>query len=184
MSGARSNVDNQPIKRTPRSAHPAPGTRLPPTPPRRALFFIHPDSKSTAPNNTVIMVINRVSEFRMWLISCAMTPCNSSRLSISSRPVMTTIELSVGTAPMVKALGSESFTTYNVGGGSPAARLISFTTSNNSGRVAIASSGCSACTDQRMEFFPQLRLVNIATIPMMTAKVVPTGRYRKNGLFN
>ena len=63
--------------------------------PRRA----QSDSSATAPTSAATIVISRTSRLRMWLISCAMTPCSSSRSSVSSSPRVTAIDDLLGTAP-------------------------------------------------------------------------------------
>ncbi len=69
-----------------------------------------------------------MSRLRTWLISCAMTPCSSSRSSFSSSPVVTAIEACFGSRPVAKALGAVSGMTWTRGIGAPLARRISSTT--------------------------------------------------------
>ncbi len=64
----------------------------------------------------------------MWLISCATTPCNSSRLNFSRSPLVTaTIECS-GERPVANAFSACEGITYTSGVGVPAAIAISSTT--------------------------------------------------------
>ena len=82
------------------------------------------------PNNTPIMrMLSRMSPLRMWLNSCAMTPCNSSRSSNSSVPRVTAIAASAGVYPAANALMPlSSSSTYISGTGTPDAIAISSTT--------------------------------------------------------
>ena len=70
----------------------------------------------------------RISPFRIWLNSCPSTPCNSSRLKISSAPRVTATAASSGWWPAAKALIPDSCSsTYTCGTGRPEATAISST---------------------------------------------------------
>ncbi len=56
-------------------------------------------------------ILSRMSPLRMWLNSCAMTPCSSSRLSVSIVPRVTPITAFCGVAPAAKALMAGSHPT-------------------------------------------------------------------------
>ena len=59
-----------------------------------------------------ILTFSRMSPLRMWLNSCASTPCSSSRLSFSSVPRVTVTTASLVVRPAANALrlGSSSST--------------------------------------------------------------------------
>ena len=84
----------------------------------------------SSPNSTPIRrMFSRMSPFRMWLNSWAMTPCSSSRVSRVSVPRVTAITASCSEWPAAKALIDGSFSiTYTRGTGVPEASAISSTT--------------------------------------------------------
>ena len=73
--------------------------------------------------------LRRMSPLRMWLNSCAITPCSSSRLSRVAAPRVTAMAASAGELPAAKALMPSSFSsTYTSGMVTPEAMAISSTT--------------------------------------------------------
>ena len=64
--------------------------------------------RAIVPTMTPIRSMNRMSKFRTWLISCAMTPWSSSRSSFSSSPAVTAMEACFGSRPVAKAFGAVS----------------------------------------------------------------------------
>ena len=70
----------------------------------------------------------RMSPFRMWLNSCAITPCSSARSSSSTQPRVTPITASSVVCPAANALMPSSSSTYTGGTGTPEAMDISSTT--------------------------------------------------------
>ena len=140
----------------PRIARPSPMMRITGVPRSRRLtrftwkplrIIIRPISDSARmPNNTPIMrIFRRMSPFRMWLNSCAMTPCNSSRFSSSSVPRVTAIAASPGVKPAANAfIPLSSSSTYTSGTGTPEAIAISSTTLRNCRRKgSLTSAGIS-----------------------------------------
>ena len=70
-----------------------------------------------------------MSPFRMWLNSCPITPCSSSRVSFSSAPRVTMITASFGSVPAASALIARSpSSAYTGGTATPEAIAISSTT--------------------------------------------------------
>ena len=70
--------------------------------PRRKIW----DIRAMLPSMMPASVTYRMSRWRMWLISWAMTPCSSSRLSRASRPAVTATDADLGLRPVAKALGA------------------------------------------------------------------------------
>ena len=62
-------------------------------------------SAAMAPAMVAVTVMIRVSRFFTWASSCAITPRTSSRVSISSRPVVAQTAAFSGFRPVAKALG-------------------------------------------------------------------------------
>ena len=60
--------------------------------------------------------LSRMSPFRMWLNSCAITPCSSSRLSHSSAPRVTHTAADEGSVPAASALTPPSFSSTQTDG--------------------------------------------------------------------
>ena len=74
-------------------------------------------------------ILSAMSPFRMWLNSCAITPCNSSRFSASSVPRVTTTAALDTVLPAAKALIARSPSITNTAGTrTPDAMDISSTT--------------------------------------------------------
>ena len=105
--------------------------------PRRAMDSrIEPLSKcmpasltSMMPNRSPIRrILMSVSPFSRWLNSCAMTPCNCSRLSSSIAPRVTPMAASRGENPTANALMPASSSRNTGGAGTPEAMAISSTT--------------------------------------------------------
>ena len=70
-----------------------------------------------------------MSPLRMWLNSCATTPCSSSRFSSVAAPRVTAMAASAGELPAANALMPSSFSsTYTSGMVTPEAMAISSTT--------------------------------------------------------
>ena len=69
-----------------------------------------------------------ISPFRIWLNSCAITPCNWSRFSLVAHPRVTPMTASLGEYPAAKALIPSSSIRYTGGTGVPNAIAISSTT--------------------------------------------------------
>ena len=167
-----------------------PPPRLLSSPPRRRDLPPHhmprraqSDSSATAPTSAATMVITRTSRFLMWLISCATTPCSSSRSSASSRPRVTAIEACPGPRPVANALGSGSATIYTAGRGSPAAIAISSTTLSSWRSLSLSASFAVAAT-RAIGFAPVARSTarsplkypaNADTEPTPSASTDPTG---------
>ncbi len=96
------------------------------------------ESSTIEPSITPAMVTNRMSLCIMCEISCAITPCSSSRFSLASSPAVTATEAFFGFLPVANALGAGSFIIYIFGiAGRAAAIFISSTMLN--------SCGCTSC---------------------------------------
>ena len=80
-----------------------------------------------APATVAVTVITRVSRFFTWASSCAITPRISSRVSMSSRPVVAQTAAFSGLRPVAKALGWSLGMMAMVGTGMPARVAISRT---------------------------------------------------------
>ena len=100
-------------------------------------------------------MFSRMSPLRMWLNSCPITPCSSSRLSWASAPPVTAMAASAGVNPAANALmpGSRGMTN-NRGAGTPEASDISSTMLTNlrsCGSVVVGSTGTAPtdCGDGR-----------------------------------
>jgi len=61
----------------------------------------------------------KVSRFATWAISCAVTPCSSSRSIESNNPVVNAMSAFSGLRPVAKALGAGSLTIATFGIGRP-----------------------------------------------------------------
>ena len=75
----------------------------------------------------VVRALMRVSPWKMWLYSCAITPCSSSRESRSMQPRVTPITERDGSGPAANALTEWSSSRYTGGTGTPDAIDISST---------------------------------------------------------
>src|SRR5882757_9898706 len=117
----------------------------PPRPPNcRNRSPIIPTNRIPA-SSPISRMLSRMSPLRMWLNSCPMTPCNSSRLSWASAPPVTVMAASAGVKPAAKALmpGSCGITNRR-GAGTPEASAISSTMLTNRlscGSVVVGSTG-------------------------------------------
>ena len=78
-----------------------------------------------APATVAVTVMIRVSRFFTCASSCAMTPRTSSRVSMSSRPVVAHTTALAGLRPVAKALGWSLGMMATPGCGSPARSAIS-----------------------------------------------------------
>ena len=88
-------------------------------------------------------MLSFMSPLRMWLNSCATTPCSSERVSRSSVPRVTPITAFVGSVPAAKALmPCSSSMIHTPGTGTPDAMAISSTTlsKRRSGRSVVVGS--------------------------------------------
>jgi len=102
-------------------------TRLPQRRPRRRTAPAEPmiTMPAITPSN---WTLRRMSPFRIWLNSCATTPCNSSRFKLSSAPRVTMTVASLGEKPAAKALIERSLSiTHARGTPMPEASAISST---------------------------------------------------------
>ena len=86
------------------------------------------DMRAIAPTMPASSVISRMSRFRTWAISCAITACSSSRDSAARSPSVTATLAVAASRPVANALGSASGITQTLGLGSPEAMAISSTT--------------------------------------------------------
>ncbi len=77
------------------------------------------DMRAIAPTMPASRVMSLVSKLRTCDISCATTPCSSSRLSVRSKPSVTAMLALRGSMPVANALGSESGTTQTRGSRQP-----------------------------------------------------------------
>ncbi len=102
-------------------------------------------ARPTIPASTPIRrMLRRMSPLTTWLNSCAITPCNSARLSRSRVPRVTATAALAGDQPAAKALMPGSCgSTYRSGTGVPDAIAISSTTlrslRNRGSRVSSAT---------------------------------------------
>ncbi len=77
-----------------------------------------------APAMVAVTVMVRVSRFFTCASSCAITPRISSRVSMSSRPVVAQTAAFCGLRPVAKALGWSFGMMAIIGRGRPASRAI------------------------------------------------------------
>src|SRR5690606_18675598 len=88
-------------------------------------------------------IFSRMSPWRMWLNSWAMTPCSSSRDSVSMAPRVMPMTASPGAKPAAKALMADSSIRYTGGTGVPEAMAISSTTLSSRCSARVPVPGCS-----------------------------------------
>ena len=102
--------------------------RRPPTPLQNEIRRNQSASRAMDPTMTPTRSMNRMSRFRMWLISWPMTPWSSSRSIFWTSPVVTANDACLGSRPVANAFGAVSSIRYTRGRGRPLASRISSTT--------------------------------------------------------
>ncbi len=138
------------------------------------------------PNSTPkSQLLSRMSPFRMWLYSWAITPCSSSRFNRSSAPRVTAMAASRRVNPAANALipGSPSSTNTR-GTGTPHARAISSTTlsSLRSSAVGDAVPISRPPADRATAAPPSARVARRQSVaPRITVSVTPAVTAIQNG---
>ena len=116
-----------------------------------------------------------MSPLRMWLNSCPITPCNSSRLSASSVPRVTTTAAWLGEKPAAKALMvCWSSITKTCGTAVPEAIAISSTTFSSlrsAGSLLARDTGRAPIMRARTAPPPARRMVCARLPPPISANV-------------
>ena len=103
-------------------------------PPPKNIIRVRKSLKiAIAPAVVAATADTKVSRFATCDISCAITPCNSSRSITSRILVVKAINAWSGFRPVANALGAESSTIATFGIGSPLAMTTSSITLNSSG---------------------------------------------------
>ena len=111
-----------------------------PTPPQIEKRRKKSARRAIEPTSTPTISEKRMSKFRTWLSSWAMTPWSSSRSSFCNRPTVMATDACAGSRPVANALGAVSSMRYTRGIGRLDATASSWTTFHSCGISAAVTS--------------------------------------------
>ena len=151
------------------------------------VFLARIEMHSTPCINPSIRMLSFMSPLKMWLNSCAITPCSCSRVRLSTAPLVTPSTASLSSYPAAKALIPGLSRMYTGGTWTPEAMDISSTTFIS--RTVAGSSGLSTRVPPRSfatTLPPAARSIvfnaePIVTMHVHTATVIPNVAQRMWG---